>query len=77
VRRILGTIPLSSMMWSSIKSEPDMLRLRQPSAKRHGGTPNRRMRQRTSQKDKLIMKGMQLSGPIGAKEPIVFNGELG
>jgi hypothetical protein len=29
----------------SIKSEPDMLRLRQPSAMRHGGTPSRRMRQ--------------------------------
>jgi hypothetical protein len=33
-------------MQSGIKSEPDMLRLRQPSAKRHGGTPNGRMRRR-------------------------------
>jgi hypothetical protein len=37
-------------MQSGIKSEPDMLRLRQPSAKRHGGTLNRRMRRREGAK---------------------------
>ena len=40
----------------SIKSESDMLRLRQPSAKRHGGTPSRRMRQIRSLQNEPIRR---------------------